>query len=101
MRINPFQNIVEGVKDLLYDFRRAKAPLQQEHSSQEEDMSVPFSRRDQEKGSPIDEACPIDEEEKEEELKGSSNVVTVGGDLFLLGDGDEAIAFTKRALVSL
>jgi len=46
MKITPFQNIVEGVKDLLHDLPRAKAPLQQEHSSQEEDMSVPFSRRD-------------------------------------------------------
>lgn len=46
MKINPFQNIVEGVKDLLHDFPRAKAPLQQEPSSREEDMSVHFSRRD-------------------------------------------------------
>ena len=56
MKITPFQDIVEGVKYLLHDFPRAKAPLQQEHSSQEEDMCVPFSRRDQEKGSIIDEA---------------------------------------------
>ena len=47
--ITPFLNIVEGVKYLLHDFPRAKAPLQQEHYYQEEEMSVPFSRRDQEK----------------------------------------------------
>ena len=64
-------------------------------------MGVSFSRRDQEKGSLIDEAYSIDEEKKEEELKGSSSVVTAGGDLLLLRDGDEVIASTKRALVSL
>ena len=32
-------------------------------------------------------------------MKGSSSTVTVGGDLFLLRDGDEAISSTKRALV--
>ena len=64
MKITPFQNIFEGVKDLLDDFPRAKAPLQQEHSSQEEDMRVPFSRGDQEKGSLNDEALPMDEEKE-------------------------------------
>ena len=56
MKPTPFHNIVEGVKDLLHHFPKEKAPLQQENSSQEEDMSVPFSRRDKEKGSLIDEA---------------------------------------------
>lgn len=84
MKLAPFRNIVERVKDLLHDFPRAKAPLQQEHSSLEEDMSVNFTKRDQEKGSPIDEACSIDEEEKEDELKGSSSVVTEGVNIFLL-----------------
>ena len=63
-------------------------------------MSVPFLRIDQENGSLIDEAYSIDGEKKEEDLKGSSSTVTTGGDLFLLRDGDEAIASTKRALVS-
>ena len=66
MKITPFHNIVEGVKDLLHDFPRAKAPLQQEHSSQEEDMRVPFSKKEHEKGSLKDEACSIDEEKEEE-----------------------------------
>ena len=30
MKPTPFQNIIEGVKDLLHDFRRSKAPVQQE-----------------------------------------------------------------------
>ena len=60
----PFMNIVERVKDLQHDFPRAKALLQQEHSSQEEDMSVISSRRDQETRSLIDEAYSIDEEKK-------------------------------------
>ena len=34
-------------------------------------------------------------------MKVSSNAVTEGVDLFLLGDGDEAISSTNRALVSL
>ena len=82
IKVTPFQNIVEGVKYLLHDFPRVKTPLQQEHYSQEEDMSVPFSRRDQEKRSLIHEAYSIDEEKKEEELQGSSIVVTAGRDIF-------------------
>ena len=42
-------------------------------------MSSPFSRRDQEKGSPSDGACSIDEKEK----------------------GDEAMASIRGALASL
>ena len=34
-------------------------------------------------------------------MKGSSSVVTVGGNLFFLRDGVEAIASTKRALIPL
>ena len=64
MKITPCQNIVEGVKDLLHEFPIAKAPLQEEPSSQEEDMSVPFLRIDQENGSLIDEAYSIDGEKK-------------------------------------
>ena len=78
MKITPFQNIFEGVKDVLHDFPRAKDLLQQEPSSQEEDMNVYFSRGDQVKGSIIDEAYSNYEEKKEEELKGSSNAVTTG-----------------------
>ena len=57
--------------------------------------------RDQDKGSLNYEEFSIDEEKKEEELKGSSSIVIAGGDLFLLRDGYEAIASTKRALVPL
>ena len=64
-------------------------------------MGAPLSRRDQERGSLIDEAYSIDEEKKEEELEGSSSTVTVGEDLFSLRDGVEAIASTNRVLVSL
>ena len=64
-------------------------------------MGAPLSRRDQERGSPIDEAYSIDEEKKEEELEGSSNNVIAGEDLFSLRDGAEAISSTNRVLVSL
>ena len=64
-------------------------------------MSVPLSRKDQVKGSLINEACSIDKGEKEEELKCSSSAVTTRGNIISLRDGDEAISSTKRALVSL
>ena len=51
MKPTPFHNIVEGVKDLQHAFPREKPPLQQELSSQEEDMRIPSSRGDQDKGS--------------------------------------------------
>ena len=86
---------------MLHDFPRVKGPLQQEHSSQEEDMMVPFSIGDQEKGSLNDEVFSIYEEKEEKELERSSSAVTTRGDLLLLGDGGEAIASTRRALVSL
>ena len=44
MKPNPFQNIVEGVKDLLHALPREKTPLQQELSSQAEDIRIPFSK---------------------------------------------------------
>ena len=39
----PFMNIVEGVEDLLHDWPKSKAPLQQGLFSQGEDMRVPYS----------------------------------------------------------
>ena len=84
MKKTPFYNIVEGVQDLQHDFPRAKAPLQQEISSQEEDMRIPFSRGDQENGCLNDEVFSIDEEKEEEELERSSSVVRVARDLVLL-----------------
>ena len=101
MKPTPFRNIVEGVKDQQHALPRAKAPLQQELFSQKEDMRIPFSRRDQEKGSLNDEVFSIDEEKEEEELEISSSVVRAGGELILFGYGDEAIASTRGALASL
>ena len=63
-------------------------------------MRVPFSKGDQVKGSLNDEVFSIDEEKEEEELERSSRAMTVGGGLFLLGDEGEALASTRRALVS-
>ena len=101
MKPTPFQNIVEGVKDLQHALPRAKAPIQQELSSQEEDMRIPPSRGDQDKGSLNDEVFSHDEEEEKEELERASNVVTTRGDPPLFGDADEEIASTIGALVSL
>ena len=101
MKTTPFQNIVEEVKDLKHAFPKEKAPLQQEISSSSEDFRNPPSRGDQDKGSLNDEVFSIDEEKEEEELERSSSAVRAGGDLLLFGDGDEAIASTRRAPVSL
>lgn len=49
MKITSFQNIAGRGKDLLHDLPREKALLQQDHSSQEEEMNVLSSMRDQEK----------------------------------------------------
>ena len=73
-------------------FPKAKAPLQQELSSQEEEMRTPLSKGDQYKRSLNNEVFSIDEEKEEEELEKSSSIVIVGGDLLLFGDGDESIA---------
>ena len=80
---------------------REKAPLQQELSSQEEDMRIPFPKGDQVKGSLNDEVFSIDEEKEEEELERSSNVVIAGGDILLFVNGDKEISSTRGALVSL
>ena len=92
---------MERVKYLLLDLPREKGPLLQENYSQEEDMKVHFSLRDQEKGYVNDEAFSIDEEKEEEEMERSSITMAVGGDLFLLGYGGEEIDSTRRTLVSL
>ena len=97
----PVLNIFEGVEDLLHDFPKEKAPLQQELSSQGEDMRVSSSEIDQGKGSLNDEAFSIDEEKGEREKIRSSSVVRAGGYLFLLRDGDEEIASTRGALAYL
>ena len=65
MKPTPFQNIFEGVKDLQNCLPREKAPLQQELSSQEEYMRIPFSKGYQVKGSLNDEVFSIDEEKEE------------------------------------
>ena len=57
-------------------------------------MRVPSSVRDQEKGSLNDEAFSIDEEKGEKEKRRNSSIVIARGDLFSLGDGDEAMAST-------
>ena len=44
MKPTPFQNIFERVKYLQHYLPREKAPLQQEISSQEEDMRIHFSK---------------------------------------------------------
>ena len=67
MKPNPFQNIVEGVKDLKHALPRENAPLQKELYSQEEDMRIPPSRGDQAKGSLNDEVFSNDEEKGERE----------------------------------
>ena len=64
MKPTPFQNIVEGVKDLQNALPREKAPLQQKLSSQEEDMRITPSRGDQDKGSLNDEVFSSDEEKE-------------------------------------
>ena len=101
MKPTPFQNIIEGVEYLQNALPREKAPLQQELSSQEEGMRIPPSRRDQAKGSLNDEVFSNDEEKEVKELERASNVVIARGDIPLFGDGDEAIASTRGALVSL
>ena len=80
---------------------REKAPLQQEISSQEEDMEISPSRADQDKGYINDEVFPHDEEEEKEELERASSAITTGGYPPPFVDGDEAIASTRGALVSL
>ena len=97
----PFLNIFEGVEDLLHDFPKEKSPLQQELSSQGEDMRVPSLRRDQGKGSLNDEALSIDEEKRKRERRRSFSPMRTGGDLFLLGNGDEAIVSARGAFASL
>ena len=64
-------------------------------------MRIIFSKAYQEKGSLKDEAFSIDEEKEEEELERSSSTMIARGYLLLFGDGGEAIASTRRALVSL
>ena len=94
-------NTIEGVGDLLHNLPEAKAPLQQGLFSQREDMRVPSSVRDQEKGSLNDEAFSIYEEKGEKEQRRSSSAVIAGGDLFSFRDRDEAMASTRGALASL
>ena len=78
----------------------AKATLKKKLSSQEEDIRSPLSKGDQDKGSLNDEAFSVDEEKEEGELERSSSAVIAGGDVILFGDGGEAIASNRRALVS-
>ena len=80
---------------------RAKSPLQQQLSSQEEDMEISPLRGDQDKGSLNDEVFPHDEEEQKEDLERASNAVIEGGDPPLFGDGDEAIFSARGALAYL
>ena len=57
----------EGVVDLLHNFPKEKASLQQGLFSQREDMRVPSSVRDQGKGYLNDDAFSIDEDKGEKE----------------------------------
>ena len=70
MKPNIFQNIIEGVKYLQHALPMAKAPLQQELSSQEEDMEISPSRGDQDKGSLNDEVFPMMRRKKRKRWKG-------------------------------
>ena len=64
-------------------------------------MMIPPSRGYQAKGSLNDEVFSNDEEKEEKELERASIIVKEGGDLPPFGDGYEAIASTRGALVSL
>ena len=64
-------------------------------------MRILPSRGDQAKGSLNDEVLSNDEKKEEEELERASSTVKAGGDLPPFGDGYEAIASTRGALVSL
>ena len=59
------------------------------------------SLRDQEKGSLDGEAFSNHDEDGEEEQRISSSAMTVGGDLFSIGDGDKAMALTRGVLAPL
>ena len=94
-------NIVEGVEELLHNLLEEKVPLQQDLFSQREEMRDSSSLRDQEKGSPDDEELSNHDEEGEKEQRRSSSAVIAGGDLFSIGDGDEAMASTRGVLAPL
>ena len=64
-------------------------------------MRIPPSRGDQVKGSLNDEVFSHNEEKEEEELERAYSTVKAGGDPPPFGYGDEAIASTRGALVSL
>ena len=62
----PFQNAIEGVKNLQNTLLEARSPLQEELSSQKEDMEIFFSKEDRNK-----EPLNDDEDRKSTRLNSS------------------------------
>ena len=101
MEPTPVLNIVEGVEDLLHFVPEAKAPIQQDLFPQREDLRIPSSLRDQDRGPLSDRVFSTDEEKGERKKRRSSSTMQEGGDLFSFGDGDEAMASTRGILPPL
>ena len=78
----------------------AKSPLQEELSSQKEDMEISFSKEDQNKEPLNDDEVTSIHDEGEEEA-GGNNLVTSGADLVPHGEVDGAISPMRGAFVSL